>query len=110
MVPSIGMYHSQFNLTSIICLLTVKWLNSSIWPLDGTLTSSTTPGESGPESNGNKGVLYIPQSSRIGASPLDAVCYHIQDTHLKGVIRGAYDKFPDIFHMGTFIDSAHMKL
>ena len=25
-------------------------------------------------------------------------------------IRGAYDRFPDIFRMGTFIDSTHMKL
>ena len=25
-------------------------------------------------------------------------------------IRGAYDKFPDFFRMGTFIDSTHMKL
>ena len=25
-------------------------------------------------------------------------------------LRGAYDKFPDFFHMGTFIDSTHMKL
>ena len=25
-------------------------------------------------------------------------------------IRGAYDKFPDFFRMGTFIDSANMKL
>ena len=25
-------------------------------------------------------------------------------------IRGAYDKFPDFFPMGTFIDSTHMKL
>ena len=23
---------------------------------------------------------------------------------------GAYDKFPDLFRMGTFIDSTHMKL
>ena len=27
-----------------------------------------------------------------------------------GTIRGAYDKFPDFFRMGTFIDSTHMKL
>ena len=27
-----------------------------------------------------------------------------------GHIRGAYDKFPDFFRMGTFIDSTHMKL
>ena len=26
------------------------------------------------------------------------------------LIRGAYDKFPDIFRMGTFIESTHMKL
>ena len=25
-------------------------------------------------------------------------------------IRGAYNKFPDFFRMGTFIDSTHMKL
>ena len=25
-------------------------------------------------------------------------------------LRGPYDKFPDFFHMGTFIDSTHMKL
>ena len=25
-------------------------------------------------------------------------------------VRGAYDKFPDFFHMGAFIDSTHMKL
>ena len=25
-------------------------------------------------------------------------------------LRGAYDKFPHLFRMGTFIDSTHMKL
>ena len=25
-------------------------------------------------------------------------------------LRGAYDKFPDFFRIGTFIDSTHMKL
>ena len=35
----------------------------------------TTPGQGGPESNGDEGVLYIPQSSKTGASPSDAV-YH----------------------------------
>ena len=25
-------------------------------------------------------------------------------------IRGSLDKFPDVFRMGTFIDSTHMKL
>ena len=26
------------------------------------------------------------------------------------LIRGSLDKFPDFFHIGTFIDSTHMKL
>ena len=36
-----------------------KQLKSSIWPIDGTLTSTTTPGYGGPGSNGNECVLYI---------------------------------------------------
>ena len=45
---------------------------SSIWPLDRTLSGATTSGQSGPGSNGNKGVLCIPQSSSItGASTSD---------------------------------------
>ena len=28
----------------------------------------------------------------------------------KQMCRGAYDKFPDFFRMGTIIDSTHMKL
>ena len=45
-----------------------------MWPIDRTLSSATTPGQSGPESDGNKRVLCIPQSSSItGASP--SVCW-----------------------------------
>ena len=29
-----------------------KWLNSFIWPIVGTLTSTTSPGQSGPKNNG----------------------------------------------------------
>ena len=32
-----------------------KWLNSSIWPIDGILTGTTTPDQSEPESKGNEG-------------------------------------------------------
>ena len=42
-----------------------KWLNSSIWPIDGSLTGTTTLGQSGPGSNGNEGVLHIPQTPRL---------------------------------------------
>ena len=38
---------------------------SSIWPINRTLSGVTTPGQSGPGSDGNKGVLRIPQSSRF---------------------------------------------
>ena len=36
--------------------------NTSIWPIDRTLSSATTQDQSGPESNGNEGVLHIPQN------------------------------------------------
>ena len=37
-----------------------------------TLSGATTPGQSGPGSNGNKEVLHIPQNSSIrGVSPSD---------------------------------------
>ena len=41
--------------------------------IDGTLTGATTLGQSGPGSNGNEGVLHIPQSSITGTSPPHAV-------------------------------------
>ena len=44
----------QFNLTSVICLRTVKWSNNSFWPTDMTLLGTTNPGQSGLESNAMK--------------------------------------------------------
>ena len=50
----------------------INTLFSSIWPIDRPLAGATTPGKSGPGSDGNKGVLRIPQNSRITrASPWD---------------------------------------
>ena len=40
-----------------------KWFNNSIWLIDRAQTGTTTPGPSGPESNGNEEILHIPQSS-----------------------------------------------
>ena len=46
--------------------------NSSIWPIDRSLSGATTPGQSGAGSDGNEGVLHIPQSSSItGAASSD---------------------------------------
>ena len=57
--------------------------NSFIWPIDRTLSGSTSSGQSGPGSNGNEGVLRIPQSSNITeASPSD--CLELYPGHLLG--------------------------
>ena len=48
----------------------INTLFASIWPKDRALSDVTTPGQSGLGSDGNKGVLRIPQSSSItGNSP-----------------------------------------
>ena len=73
-------------LTSVICLHTVKWLNSCIWLTDGTLTDTTIPGQSEPGNNSNKRVLYISQSSRPGDSLSDGLVsnpgYSFAEGHL----------------------------
>ena len=48
--------------------------NSSIWSKDRSLSGATTMGQGGSGSDGNEGVLHIPQSSGItGASPSDVL-------------------------------------
>ena len=47
--------------------------NSSIWPIDVTLSGTTTLSNCGPGSNGSEGVICIPQSSRTEASPSDSL-------------------------------------
>ena len=44
-----------------------------IWPIDETLTGTITLGQRVAGSKGNQGVLHIPQISKIGASPSDAI-------------------------------------
>ena len=47
---------------------------SSIWHIDRTLSGASTPGQSGPRSDGNEGVLCILQSTEITeASPSDCL-------------------------------------
>ena len=41
--------------------------------MDGIWTDVTTPVQSGPDSNGNEGVLQIFRSSKTGASTQDEV-------------------------------------
>ena len=62
--------------------------NSSIWPLDRTLSGASTPDDRGPGSDGNEWVLRIPQSSSItGASPLDCLVSYPGRSLGGGVLR-----------------------
>ena len=62
------------NSISVICLLTVKCLNSSlsgssIWPRGRILTGTTSSGRIRLINNGNEWTLHIPQNFGNGASP-----------------------------------------
>ena len=58
---------------------------SSIWPIDKTLSGATTPGHSGPGSDGNKGLLHIPQSSSItGTSTSDCLVSYPEHSLVEG--------------------------
>ena len=48
--------------------------------MDGTLSSASTLGQSEPGSNGNEGVINIPQIFRTGVSP--AVSFVLYSGHL----------------------------
>ena len=64
---------SSLNIKTVLFLViqfSISTQFSSIWPIDRTLSSATTPSQSGPGSDGNEGVPRIPQSSGITrASP-----------------------------------------
>ena len=46
---------------------------SSVWPIDRILSGATTPGQWGPRSDGNEGLLHILQSFRDEVSPPDGL-------------------------------------
>ena len=47
--------------------------DNSIQPINRTLSSATTPGKSGPGSNGNEGELHIPKSFKAGTLPSEGL-------------------------------------
>ena len=73
LASSIAVKHRLFNSTTAICLHTVKWLNSCIWPQDGILTGTTTLELSGPESYGNEGVFHIPKAPVLKNTDSDVI-------------------------------------
>ena len=63
---------------------------SSIWPIDRTLSGATTPVQSWPGSDGNEGVLCIPQSSNFtGTSPSACLVSYLGHSLLV-VVGGSY--------------------
>ena len=54
--------------------------NSSIWPI----SSATTPGQRGPGSNADEGLLYILEISKTGASPSDCLMSYPEHSLLGG--------------------------
>ena len=63
-----------------------KYTVSSIQSIDGTLSGATIPGQSGPGSDGNEGVLSILQNfSTAGTSPSDCLVSYIR-TLARGVL------------------------
>ena len=54
--------------------------NSSIWPINRTLSGATIPGQSRPGSDDNKGVLSIPKSLSLLEPYHQIIKCHIQDT------------------------------
>ena len=85
MIPSTARYHLQFNQnqSSTYTQLNVKTflfqtiqfcIMSQFCSIDRALSGATTPGQSGPGSDGNKGVFCIPQNfSIIGALRSDCL-------------------------------------
>ena len=74
-----------------------------IWTIDRTLSGAVTPRQRVPESNGNEGVLCIPQSSIItGASPL----YYLMSKQVTRCGGGmSYPSAVDIFHSRSRLGS-----
>ena len=72
---------------SISHLFAHCWLsNSSVWRIDRNLSDATTPGLSGPGSNGNEDVLHITQSFYISeASPSNYLMWYTR-TLIVGVL------------------------
>ena len=65
-------------------MLSSKWLNTSIRPIDGILAGTITQGQSGSESNRNDEVPHITLSSRTGPSPSDGLVSYLVHSLIEG--------------------------
>ena len=81
--------------------------NSSVRPIDRTLSGITTPDKSEPGSKGNEGLLRIPQSLNVtGASPIDYLVsypeHSLVESHHSAEMQSVYSTSP------TEIDKKHV--
>ena len=69
LIQTIQLSLSTVSMSKTVLFQTIQfWISmqfSFIWPIDRTLSCTTTLGLNGPLSDGNEGVLCIPQSSSI---------------------------------------------
>ena len=73
--------------------------NSSIWPIDRTLSGNTIPGQSRPENNGNEGVHCIRQNSSITeTSPSDCLVsypgHSLRESYSSAQMQSVYSTAP----------------
>ena len=72
--------------------------NSSIWPIDRTLSAATTTDQSGPGSNGNEQVLHILQSSKTAALPSNSLMsypgYLLMESYPSAEMQSVYSTAP----------------
>ena len=75
-------------------MLSVKLSNSSILPIDKTLSGATTPGQGDSGDGGNEEVLRIPQNFSSGASPSDSLVsyqeHSLGESYLSAEIQSVY--------------------
>ena len=81
MVSIIATKNQQFYL--ILIIIPSKRL-SSIWPIDRTLTGTTAPNQSRPESNNYEEVFYIPQTP--GLKPHHQMQFSVIPRTLNGLM------------------------
>ena len=67
----------------------------SVWPIDRTLSGAITPGQNGPENDGNKEVLCIPQNPSItGTSPSDCLVSYLGESYTSAEKQLVYSTTP----------------
>ena len=79
--------------------------NTFIWPIDRTLSGATTSSQSGPGSDSNEGVLYIPQSSSITGTTLSDCLMSYEGHSLRGGVLPLCKDAIGVFYSPSWLGS-----